>query len=224
MLEAALFDMDGLLIDSEPFWKKAEREVFGSVGIAITDEMTIPTRSMTTGEVTDYWYRHKPWHHPSMKEVEQKVVAQVGQLVEEGGIMMPGVIEILALCKQNNLKIGLATNAPAILIPKILSKLNIKEYFDAAISADEVFYRKPHPDVYLAIAQKLGVHPSNCIVFEDSVYGVHSALQAGMKVVAVPAKAEFYDDGFNGAHIKLESLKIFSSLHYHKLSATYTTD
>ena len=77
MFEAVIFDMDGLLIDSEPFWGEAEREVFSSVGIDVTEELASQTSQMTTKEVTEFWYNYKPWKTKSLEEIEQAVIQKL---------------------------------------------------------------------------------------------------------------------------------------------------
>lgn len=213
MIEAVIFDMDGLLIDSEPFWRIAEKEVFGNLGIEVTEELAIETSRMTTKEVTEYWYSHKPWEQKSLEEVEQAVIQRVGELIDNKGMMMPGVVELLQYFKQLGYKIGLATNSPNSLILKVLRKLDIEHYFDIAISSDFVDKGKPSPDIYIKIAFELDTIPSNCIVFEDSTSGIHAAIAAGMSVVAVPEKGKFNDAGFETADVKIKRLNDFCNRH-----------
>lgn len=213
MIEAVIFDMDGLLIDSEPFWRTAEKEVFGSLGIEVTEELSIETSRMTTREVTEYWYSHKPWEQKSLGEVEQAVIQKVGKLIDNNGVMMPGVIELLQYFKQLGYKIGLATNSPYCLVPKVLRKLHIEHYFDVAISSDFVDKGKPSPDIYIKAAFELNTIPSKCIVFEDSTSGIRAALAAGMSVMAVPETGKFNDKGFDIADMKIRQLSDFCDKH-----------
>lgn len=214
MIEAVIFDMDGLLIDSEPFWKIAEKEVFGSLGIEVTEELSIETSRMTTREVTEYWYNHKPWKEKSLEEVEQTVIRRVGILIDNSGVMMPGVVDLLEYFKQLGYKIGLATNSPYCLVPKVLRKLHIEHYFETTISSDFVDKGKPSPDIYIKTAFELNTMPSKCIVFEDSTSGIRAALAAGMSVVAVVSEnGKFDDEGFDIANIKIRQLSDFCSKH-----------
>lgn len=213
MIEAVIFDMDGLLIDSEPFWRTAEKEVFGTLGIDVTDEAANKTSRMTTREVTEYWYSHRPWAKKSLEEVEQAVIQRVGELIENNGVMMPGVAHLLQHFKQSRRKIALATNSPGSLIPKVLRKLNIEQYFDVTISSDLVEKGKPSPDIYIKTAFELDTIPADCIVFEDSTAGVCAAKAAGMSVVAVNGKEHFNDAGFDLADIKIRRLDDFCDHH-----------
>lgn len=205
-MKAVIFDMDGLLIDSEPFWQSAEREVFGSLGIEVTEVHSSVTSRMTTREVTEYWFRFKPWKGISIPDIEMKVIKEVGELIGLHGKIMPGVMETLVYFRQAGYKIGLATNAPAVLIPKVLKKLNIESCFDAVLSAESVTKGKPAPDIYIQMASNLSVDAAQCIVFEDSKSGMAAALAAGMTVVAVPAGNQYDHAEFDAAHLKIGSL------------------
>ncbi len=187
-IEAAIFDMDGVIIDSEPFWKKAEKEVFSSVGVNVSDELSIITESMTTSEVTRFWYERQPWENKTLEEVENEVVDYVEFLVEQEGIAIDEIKEVLGKLKKHDYKIGLATNSPYRLIPAVLKKLNIVGYFDAFSSAEHEIQGKPDPAIYLTVAGKLNVKPETCIVFEDSYSGLMAAKRAGMKTIAVVAE------------------------------------
>lgn len=181
---AVIFDMDGVLVDSEPLWKKSEYEVFTSLGVQVDDELAQLTQSMTTWEVTKFWYERNPWTHVSIQEAEQMVVARVIELVQKEDCGMAGVKELVTQLKQKNIKTGLATNSPAIIIPYVLKKLELEQGFDVVLSADSVKRGKPAPDIYLHAAQHLGVDAHDCLVIEDSHSGMQAAYAAGMAVAA----------------------------------------
>ena len=219
MFRAAIFDMDGLLIDSEPLWKRAEREVFGAEGIEISDSMAAVTASMTTRQVSEHWYRVRPWREKTIEDVEAAVVSRVAELIRAEGAMMPGVGEILALCSKLGLRIGLASNSPAVLCQLVLSELGIAHAFQAVVSADFVESGKPDPGVYLQAARLLGVRPDECIAFEDSATGVRAARAAGMRVVAVPSAGQTFPDGDFSPHARFNTLLEFGHEHAHALWA-----
>lgn len=193
--DAAIFDMDGLLIDSEPFWKRAERECFAEVGVAISDEMSRVTAPMTTAEVAAHWFGHRPWQGASQRELEDRVIARVADLVSAHGQALPGVHETLQACRAMGWRIALASNSPLSLCHHTLDTLGLRPQFDAIVSAEQVARGKPAPDIYHCAAQRLQVQAARCLVFEDSVPGTRAARLAGMSVIAVPSQ----DQDFEGA-------------------------
>lgn len=218
MIQAVIFDMDGTLIDSEPMWKEAEKKVFSSVGVNVSEELSVNTASMTTREVTEYWYNHFPWTGKSLEQVENEVIDCVATLISEKGEPMEGVKEILSFFQKKKLKIGLSTNAPSRLIPVVLNKLCISKYFHSTSSSEHEIQGKPHPAVYLTTAKKLQVDPSKCIAFEDSLSGIISANKANIKTVAVPPRSEFTDKKYEISHIKLNRLSDFTDDHLEKIA------
>jgi len=200
--------MDGVLINSEPLWKIAEKEVFSSLGVKVTDELVHITSALTAQEVCAFWYERYPWQEMSFAQVEDAVVARVIELIGENDTKMPGVKEVLDFCKSKGLKIGLASNSSHDLIEVVLEKVGIKQYFDFLSSAQDVEKGKPDPAVYLYAAEKLGVAPAECLVFEDSIIGVRAAKSAGMFVVAIPVQEDFKKKGFDLADAKIKSLEI----------------
>lgn len=201
--------MDGVLINSEPLWKIAEKEVFSSLGVKVTDDLVHITSALTAQEVCAFWFERYPWQGKTFAQVEDDVVVRVIELIGENDTKMPGVKEILEFCKSKNLKIGLASNSSHNLIEVVLEKVGIKQYFDFISSAEDVEKGKPDPAVYLHAAENLNVIPSNCIVFEDSVIGVTAAKLAGMTVVAIPDKDDFENNGFEIADYKIKSFVDF---------------
>ncbi len=184
MQKAVIFDMDGVIIDSERLWKQAEKEVFSSLGVNVTDESSEITKSMTTSDVTKFWFGKFPWQNKSLDVVEQRVISRVIQLIDTEDCLINGVKEFVERLKTKNYKIGLATNSPNSIIPVVLQKLDALHLFDIISSAEFEVNGKPDPAIYLTTAAKLNVDVSNCMAIEDSYSGMLAAKKAGMKVIA----------------------------------------
>lgn len=186
--EAVIFDMDGVLIDSEPLWKIAMENVFNSIGCPLTKNDFKKTVGLRIDEVIHYWFEHVGWEKKSPKEVEDEIIKQMILLIKENGAPLLGVIETLDYLKENNFKIGLGTSSYSILIETVLETLDIKNKFDFTHSAEHEAFGKPHPAVYLSVAQSLNVEPKKCLVIEDSLNGIIAGKAAKMKVVCIPEK------------------------------------
>ena len=182
--KAIIFDMDGVLIDSEKLWKQAEHEVFTSLGVKVTDEYSSITKAMTTFEVTKFWYNKYPWENMKLEVVEQKVISRVIELIKTENCQINGVKSFIEKLKTRNYKIGLATNSPASVIPVVLEKIDALHLFDSVSSAEFEKRGKPDPAIYYKTAQNLKLKPENCIAIEDSYSGMMAAKNAGMTVIA----------------------------------------
>lgn len=182
--KAVIFDMDGVLVESEAIWKQAEYEVFSSLGVSVTEENSSYTQSLTTKEVTAFWYQKFPWKETPLSEVEEMVVRRVMELILLKDCATLGISAFIKNLKERNFKIGLATNAPEKIIPVVLKKTGTESLFDSVSSADYEEKGKPHPAIYLNTAKKLKVMPEECAVIEDSETGMEAAKKAGMSVIA----------------------------------------
>ncbi|WP_125721247.1 HAD family hydrolase [Flavobacterium ustbae] len=182
--EAVIFDMDGVVINSEPFWLKAENEIFSSLGVKLSDSDCQLTKTMTTREVTNFWFAKYPWDNFSLEEVEQMVIRRVVELINTEDCFIENVRPFIEHLKKMNYKIGLATNAPESFISVSLERTGILDLFDAISSSEHEKQGKPNPAVYLTTAKKLNVLPEKCIVIEDSYHGMQAGKNAGMTVVA----------------------------------------
>ncbi|RIV37509.1 HAD family hydrolase [Flagellimonas lutimaris] len=182
--KAVIFDMDGVLVESEAIWKQAEYEVFSSLGAWVTEEHTRQTQTMTTKEVAAFWYQKFPWKETPLSEVEEMVVSRVMELISLKDCATLGISTFIKNLKERNFKIGLATNAPEKIIPVVLKKTGTESLFDSVSSADYEEKGKPHPAIYLNTAKKLKVMPEECAVIEDSETGMEAAKKAGMSVIA----------------------------------------
>lgn len=207
--DAVIFDMDGVLIDSEPLWKIAMEEAFHSVGCMITKKDFQQTVGLRIDEVVRYWYNERGWEDLSCEQLEDRIVQKMVDLIKENGEPLPGVVDTITYLRENGFKIGLATSSYRILITTVLETLNLAEQFDYTHSAEDEMYGKPHPAVYLTVASRLHVDPRKCLVIEDSFNGVVSGLAAQMKVVCIPEKTHHPDPRLAVATVNFEDMGVF---------------
>ena len=207
--DAVIFDMDGVLIDSEPLWKIAMEEVFKSVGCSLTRKDFQKTVGLRLDEVIQYWYEHTGWENATPKEVEEAIVRRMIELLNENGTPLTGVIETLEFLKLKGKKIGLATSSYAVLIDTVLNALSIRQYFDFTHSAENESHGKPHPAVYLTVADQLQIQPKKCLVIEDSLNGIISGKAARMTVVCIPEKSHSPEPKLSLADYQFDDLLLF---------------
>jgi len=204
---AAIFDMDGLLIDSEPLWDRAELEVIAGLGVDVSRRNELPdTLGLRIDMVVDLWFAQQPWAGPGREEVTERIIQRAISLVEEERPLLPGVRHAIALCKANGLLVGLASASPLHMLEKVLAMFELRESFDALASAEKLPYSKPHPQVYLDCAAKLGVDPLTCVALEDSVNGMIASKAARMRAIVVPDAEHRQDPRYVLANVKLDSL------------------
>ena len=210
-LAAAIFDMDGLLIDTEPIWRRSEIEVFGELGLQLTEEQCMQTMGVRVAEVVRLWYDRHPWEGPSCDEVTHRIYASVIEHVQSEGEPMPGVMKALRTVHERGLRCGIASSSSELLIRAVIERLDIGDYIQTISSADDEAEGKPDPAVYLTAARRLGSVPEQCVAFEDSPNGVLSAKAAGMFCILVPDPHLAGDPRMNRADVRLETLEQFSS-------------
>ncbi len=210
-MRATLFDMDGLLIDSEVLWHRAEVEIFVSLGVPISEDEDRKTKGMFVAEVVSYWYQHYPWRGASTDEVVARLLDRVGDLVESRGRLLPGAIRALDLAAERG-PVALASSTPYALIERCLAHFDLGTRFASVNSAETEPFGKPHPGVFLSSAANLKVPPTSCLVFEDSSAGVLAAKAGRMSVVAVPTPLDRGLPAFGLADLVLESLADLSPL------------
>jgi HAD superfamily hydrolase (TIGR01509 family) len=205
-ITASLFDMDGLLIDSEVLWHKAEVEIFGALGVPLVESSNRSTKGVYVDDVVDYWYARYPWSGPSVDEVVEMLLQRVGSLVESEGRLLPGALRAVDLTSDRG-PVALASSTPLALIHRCLEHFDLTNRFASIHSAEFEPYGKPHPDVFLTAASSLGIEPSRCLVFEDSITGVIAARAASMRLVAVPTPGDRGEVEFLLADLVLETLE-----------------
>lgn len=212
-LNTVIFDMDGLLIDSEPLWSEAATEVFGYYGKKMAPADFAITTGLRTSEFVSWWLRDYKFDNTELERAAENIVRLVNEKIRLKGKPLPGVEYILEFFKQRGYKIGLATSSPLSVADTVTGLLKINAYFDAKSSAEKLDYGKPHPQVYLECAKALQSSPLECMCFEDSLNGMIAAKAARMKCIVVPVYHQQKDEKWSIADLKISSLQNFSELH-----------
>lgn len=206
-VQAAIFDMDGLLVDSERYWRAVEIEVLAGHGIDVAPLMGHGlTMGMRVDEVVAFWRTRLGFETPSDTELVEVIVAGVAGAIREGAVLMPGALEALELFESAGVRIGLATGSTAPVVDAVLERFGLAGRFEAICSAEQEHLGKPHPAVYLSAARALGVAAPLCVALEDSLNGVIAAKAARMRVIAVPDARVAGDERYSIADVRLGSL------------------
>ncbi|MEM6722727.1 MAG: hexitol phosphatase HxpB [Bacteroidota bacterium] len=203
MIEQVIYDMDGLMIDSEPFWQQAQIACFAEVGIQLAVEDCLKTKGIRIDEIVLMRAEQAPTPY-DQKRLTSKIVDYLIQLIEAQGTAMPGLFESIELWRQLDRPIHLASSSSFRIIDAVLQKLDLRGVFQVVHSAEQETHGKPHPAVYLSTAQRIGVVPQKCLALEDSLNGAIAAKAAQMKLIVVPE--EKADHRFGFADIQLNSL------------------
>jgi len=208
-MRAAIFDMDGLIIDSEPLWRLAERAAFARVGLELTDDDCRRTTGLRSDEVVGYWFYRRPWSAIGPEDVVRDLESRVAELISVRGRALPGVHRAIDLLQGAGLRLALASSSSHELIRVVLATLGLDGVFEVACSAADEAKGKPDPAVYLTTVRRLRIEPAEVVAIEDSAAGVQAAHAAGLVVIAVPAAADFDDPRFDIADLKLATLEDF---------------
>lgn len=184
-VKAVIFDMDGVLVDSEPFHVQTEKRMFRKIGIDISDE----EHAGYMGTATDVM-----WKQITAKRNLSLDIAEITALTIQEGLPyfnslekinpMPGLVDLLEKLKVKKIPLAVASSSDTETMRVILEKSGLRKYFHHTVSSSEVGKSKPEPDVFLHAAKLLGVAPVNCVVFEDSKNGIKAAKAAGMFCIA----------------------------------------
>jgi mannitol-1-/sugar-/sorbitol-6-/2-deoxyglucose-6-phosphatase len=207
----AIFDMDGLLIDSEPLWEKAGAETLNQFGVTLTPEQYHSSTGLRTREWIDWWFSYFSIDKKFAREAGDTIVKRAIAMIREQGKPLAGVDYIFPFLKEQGFTIGLATSSPIELVHVVAEKLQIKDYLQAVASAEDLSHGKPHPQVYLDCAEQLNVSPLKCICFEDSFNGMIAVKAARMKCVIIPAPQQHHETRWDAADRKLSSLQQFNT-------------
>ena len=183
-MRGAIFDMDGLLIDSERLWQKTWYELAAEMGLTLAD--TFPGDMCGTGGEHTRAVIRAYYHVDDPEALLRACTERVHRLQRKGVPLKPGVETILRGLRSEGYRIAVASSSPMDMIERNLSTNGVREYFDALTSGSEVAHCKPEPDVVLLAAERLGVPPEACYVFEDSLSGIEAGWRAGCRAVMIP--------------------------------------
>jgi HAD superfamily hydrolase (TIGR01509 family) len=184
MIEAVVFDLDGVLIDSEPVWEQVRRQVVAEYSGTWAPDTQQRLMGMSTGEWARYLSAELGVKLPPDR-VAAVVADQMRDRYAEHVPLLPGAVDaVRALAERWPL--GLASSSPPELISTVLEHTGLRPHFAATMSTEQVAHGKPAPDIYLAVTGQLGHRPDRCAAVEDSPNGLRSAATAGLHVIAIP--------------------------------------
>ena len=202
---AVVFDLDGVLIESEQVWDAAREELVRERGGKWDERATTDMMGMSSKEWSSYM--HERLGVPiTPAEINDDVVRRVTAAYRERLPILPHAIEtVQELARRWRLGVASSSNRP--IIELVLDRMGVRNCFDAVVSSEEVERGKPAPDVYIAAARQLGVEPGDCVAVEDSTNGIKAAGAAGMRTIAVPNRElPPADDVLKSAAVVVSSL------------------
>ncbi len=207
MIKTVIFDMDGLLIDSEPLWYEAALEVMKAYGLEMDEQTYASTVGLRTREFLEHWFSIYGMEVVSLQDAEDEITRRVIEKVKTRGNAMPGVAEVVSLFQQKGLRMGLATSSPSALIDVVVKQLGLEGLLEATASAEHLPFGKPHPQVYLDCASMMGSKAVDCLCLEDSFNGMLAAKSARMQCVVVPAPGTLHLPQWGAADACIPSLE-----------------
>ncbi|PHM50744.1 hexitol phosphatase HxpB [Xenorhabdus miraniensis] len=205
-MKAVIFDMDGVLIDSEPLWKKSGMLILNHYGIPITYDEMLSMAGIPVSGMIDRACRLYNKNDLNKSKIEKELFHKGVELILTEKPLMNGVVECLELLVKKNIKIGIASASPLSFLLKIVEQCGIDNYFDYISSAEGMPYNKPHPMVYLNAAEKLNILPTECIGIEDSKIGMISVKAASMKCIVIPNNIEYNYSYWDISDWKIKSI------------------
>ena len=182
---AVIFDMDGVMVDSEPFHYRADTEVFATLGIHVNEEERKLFLGISAADMYDYLRNrhHLPYSREELLETDLRIRRQHLLPPHVHLPAAPGLISLLERLNTAELRLGVASSSVAGLVEPLVKNLGIAGFFSCLATGDQVKKAKPHPDVFLLAASRLAVSPAACVAIEDSPNGLKAARGAGMKTI-----------------------------------------
>src|SRR5574341_1576526 len=217
MIRAVIFDMDGVIIDSEPLWEKAGRILLARRGLdynPIYRDKIVGLNQKDSGRLLKETFNLPE----TIEELLAERIEILLPLYDKELELVPGLITILKELKESGFLLALASSSPNRVINFVLDKFSLNQFFSVVVSGESVEFGKPHPDIYISPARKLGacpeqgrkIEPKECVVIEDSINGVRSAKSAGMFCIAIPDK-RLNQKGFQIADVVIDKIDKISS-------------
>lgn len=204
--KAILFDLDGTLVDSMWMWRQIDIEYLSRFGIALPERLQEEIEGMSFSETAAY-FKERFALPDSIETIKADWNAMTAYKYRHEVFLKAGAQDFLKLCKLRNVRMGVATSNSRELVEIAAQALSLHDYMDCIMTACEVKKGKPSPDIYLAVAEKLQVPPSKCLVFEDILPGIEAGLAAGMRVCAVE---DFYSKEMKDKKVKMADFFIDS--------------
>jgi HAD superfamily hydrolase (TIGR01509 family) len=187
---AVVFDMDGLLLDTETLWHEAETELFARHGETFTWDDRMAVMGTSFAMTADYFVRRLRRPADEGPGLVQEMIELMHALVRRAVEARPGAVELVKRLRADGVPLGLASNSPRFLVDDALATAGLTDAFDTIVTSDDVEHAKPAPDIYLLACERLGIDPADALALEDSASGVTAAKAAGLTVIGVPQFAE----------------------------------
>ena len=183
-IKAVIFDLDGSLVDSMWMWRAIDIEYLGRFGIPLPEDLQSRIEGMSFSETAVYFKEHFPIPD-SIDQIKEDWNRMAWDKYANEVPLKPGIPEFLERCREEGIKLGIATSNSRQLVENIAKVHNLRDYFSCIMTGCDVAHGKPSPDIYLAVAEALDCPPSQCLVFEDIIPGIQAGKAAGMRVCAV---------------------------------------
>lgn len=205
---AVLFDMDGVIVHTNPYHKKAFKIFLEKHNVSLSDEeLKEHVYGRTNAEIFPYIFKDEYTEEKGEEWANEKE-SLFRELYKDDAKPVPGLIDFLEELKKAEIKSAVGTSAPVENLDFVMEALDLRKYFDAFLHSADVSEGKPNPEIYLKAADRLGIEPKSCVVFEDSIAGVKAGLNAGMKVVAVATTHS--PEEFDGADMVIKDFEDMS--------------